>query len=127
MLSPVAWHSEIVLPACQRCAFACPVVLTMRSPKSNRRRFMDSCCDESIIAPVSMDAQRPRCLVFGGSAMLMVADGKDVVSTSKLDVAIFGSPPGSNIPAVPALLSVTTTSVRRSSVPVVVEVDCESR
>ena len=55
--------------------------------------------------------------------MFMMADGKDVVS-ALLDVTIVGALPGSNIPAVSALLSVTTTSVRCSYVPVVVEVDC---
>jgi len=38
-------------------------------------------------------------VLFGGSAMFMVADGKDVVSASLLDVAIVGAPLGSSIPA----------------------------
>ena len=46
--------------------------------------------------------------------MFLVADEKDIVS-ALLDVAIVGTLPGSNIPVVSALLSVTTTSVPVSS------------
>ena len=47
----------------------------------------------------------------------MVADGKDVVAASSVDVASVGTPPG-NISAVSALLSVSTTSIGRSTGPV---------
>jgi hypothetical protein len=65
--------------------------------------------------PSSLEVRRPR---FEG------ADGRDVVGASWLDVASVGVPPGSNVLSVSAVLSVSTTSVRRSAVPVVGEANC---
>ena len=73
---------------------------------------MGSCCSEYTITSVSVEIRRPR---------FEVADGKDVVSASSVDVASVGAPPGSNISAVSVLLSVSITSGRRSTGPVVGE------
>ena len=63
----------------------------------------------------SLEARRPR---------FEVADGEDVVGASSVDVSSVGTPPGSTVSAVSAVLSVSTTSVRRSAVAVVGEANC---
>ena len=58
---------------------------------------MGSCCSEYTIASVSVETRPPR---------FEVADGKDLVGTSSVDVASVGAPRGSYIPAVSASSSV---------------------